>query len=55
MALFNTRTEQFVNAPVSKAAQELPPGMVMQVGTAGGALRANMKRDTDRQAIRVER
>ena len=35
-ALFNTRTEQFVNAPGSKAAQKLPPGMVKQVGTAGG-------------------
>jgi len=36
-ALFNTRTEQFVNALGSKAAQKLPPGMVKQVGTAGGA------------------
>ena len=35
-ALFNTRTERFVNAPGSKAAQKLPPGMVKQVGTAGG-------------------
>ena len=35
-ALFNTRTEQFVNAPGSRAAQKLPPGMVKQVGTAGG-------------------
>ena len=35
-ALFNTRTESFVNAPGSKAAQKLPPGMVKQVGTANG-------------------
>ena len=35
-ALFNTRTGQFVNAPGSKAAQKLPPGMAKQAGTAGG-------------------
>ena len=34
-ALFNTRTESFVNAPGSKAAQGVPAGM-KQVGTAGG-------------------
>ena len=30
------RTEQFVNAPGSKAAQKLPSGMVKQLGTATG-------------------
>ncbi len=34
--LFNTRTESFVNAPGSRAAQKLPPGMVKQVMTAVG-------------------
>ena len=34
-ALFNTRTESFVNAPGSKAAQGVPARM-RQVGTAGG-------------------
>ena len=35
-ALFNTRTESFVNAPGGKAGQKLPSGMVRQVGTAAG-------------------
>ena len=35
-ALFNTRTESFVNAPGSKAAQGVPARM-RQVGTVGEA------------------
>ena len=36
-ALFNTRTESFVNAPGSTAAQGVPAGM-KQVGMAGGGV-----------------